>query len=613
MSTFYPDIDRIHEEVEQIINDVRELESDFWPQIDLINSNFRKSAINLIHYLALRKVDLSSLQEGLRALGVSRLGQVEKHVMANLIRLDHTLSLIRNKKPVVDEPLDFISYEEGAELLNGHTLSLLGNPQEERRARIMVTIPTEVAWNRDFAVQLISSGMDVARINCAHDDQAVWEKMIRNIREAEKQCNRKVTVFIDLAGPKLRTGPITRRRQSFKLSPKKDRKQQGKIPIKVLLSSEFGESRQGDVIKLPFLPEKNARLNTGDILHFMDVRGKFRKLVVDNEGEEGYVAFLDRKTFVQENLEIFRGEKNEKVGRIGELPWKEQSIFLFAGDLLELSKFEAEGGPAEYDSSGRLFRLARISCPSEVIYTHVKVGERVLIDDGKIGGIVEKVNDEHLLIRITLAKTNGSRLRSDKGINFPDSHLRLNGLTEKDKKDLAFIIEHADVVNMSFVNGPQDVYDLQTTLKNLGKTDFPICLKIETMDGFRHLPAILLTAMRSPIVGVMIARGDLAVECGWNRLAEIQEEILLLCEAAHIPDIWATQVLERLAQKGQPSRAEITDAAMSQRAECVMLNKGPHILEAIDMLNEILCSMRPHARKKTSVLPSLKGLMQISI
>ncbi len=66
------------------------------------------------------------------------------------------------------------------------------------------------------------------------------------------------------------------------------------------------------------------------------------------------------------------------------------------------------------------------------------------------------------------------------------------------------------------------------------------------------------------------------MECGYQRLAEVQEEILWICEAAHVPVIWATQVLETLAKKGMPSRSEITDAAMGERAECVMLNKGPY-------------------------------------
>ncbi len=116
--------------------------------------------------------------------------------------------------------------------------------------------------------------------------------------------------------------------------------------------------------------------------------------------------------------------------------------------------------------------------------------------------------------------------------------------------------------------------------------------------------------MRSEAVGVMIARGDLAVEVGYERLAEVQEEILWLCEAAHLPVIWATQVLEGLAKEGIPSRAEITDAAMSERAECVMLNKGPHIQEAIVVLDNILGRMQAHQSKKTSMLRQLHSWNQ---
>ena len=115
----------------------------------------------------------------------------------------------------------------------------------------------------------------------------------------------------------------------------------------------------------------------------------------------------------------------------------------------------------------------------------------------------------------------------------------------------------------------------------------------------------MFTLLHSPTVGVMIARGDLAVECGYERLAELQEEILWLAEAAHLPVIWATQVLEGLSKSGKPSRAEITDAAMGVRAECVMLNKGPHIIEAIQSLNDILHRMQSHQQKKSSMLRRL--------
>jgi hypothetical protein len=153
-------------------------------------------------------------------------------------------------------------------------------------------------------------------------------------------------------------------------------------------------------------------------------------------------------------------------------------------------------------------------------------------------------------------------------MNFPESDLQIRGLTEKDRQDLAFVVKHADVINVSFVNTAQDVRDLIDELEKLvpedGKRAYPgIILKIETQSGYNHLTDILLEAMRIFPIGVMIARGDLAVEAGWENIGRVQEEILSLCQAAHVTDIWATQVLENLAKKGIPSRAEITDAAMA--------------------------------------------------
>ena len=114
--------------------------------------------------------------------------------------------------------------------------------------------------------------------------------------------------------------------------------------------------------------------------------------------------------------------------------------------------------------------------------------------------------------------------------------------------------------------------------------------------------------MRGPKVGVMIARGDLAVECGFERLAEVQEEILWVCEAAHVPVVWATQVLDTLARRGVVTRAEVTDAAAAQRAECVMLNKGPHADLAVRMLDDILRRMSSHQEKKTAMLRRLRSI-----
>jgi pyruvate kinase len=240
------------------------------------------------------------------------------------------------------------------------------------------------------------------------------------------------------------------------------------------------------------------------------------------------------------------------------------------------------------------------------VFGDVRRGQRIWFDDGKIGGVVEAASAAELRVRITVARREGEKLRADKGINLPDSRLRTPPLTDKDIADLDFVVEHADLVGLSFVRTPDDVRQLQLQLERLGATRLGIVLKIETTTAFEHLPSLLLAAMRGERVGVMIARGDLAVECGYERLAEIQEEILWFCEAAHVPVIWATQVLESLAKKGVPSRAEVTDAAMGERAECVMLNKGPHLVDAVRVLDDILRRMEAHQSKKSARLRRLR-------
>ncbi|ACB50052.1 pyruvate kinase [Crocosphaera subtropica ATCC 51142] len=249
---------------------------------------------------------------------------------------------------------------------------------------------------------------------------------------------------------------------------------------------------------------------------------------------------------------------------------------------------------------------ASLSLPE--VLEQVKVGATIWIDDGHVGGKVESVGNEGVLIRITHARPNGEKIRVDKGINFPDTPLDLSPLTDKDRQDLDFIVTHADMIGYSFVQKANDIEMLQWELEQRLGTDWrkvAIVAKIETLTAVKNLPELIIHGAGKQPFGVMIARGDLAVEIGYQRLAEMQEEILWLCQAAHVPVIWATQVLENLVKKSIPSRAEMTDAAMAERAECVMLNKGDYIVEAVGILDEVLCRMQAHQLKKT---PQLRAL-----
>ena len=212
--------------------------------------------------------------------------------------------------------------------------------------------------------------------------------------------------------------------------------------------------------------------------------------------------------------------------RVGRLPTLDQPIVLKKGDTMVLSNKLRLGRGPEVSEDGQVLRPATINCTIPEIFGDIKAGERVWFDDGKIGGVMKNVADSEATIEITHAGAAGSKLRSNKGINLPDSDLSIAALTPKDIEDLQVVAEQADIVGMSFVRSPGDVEALEAQLAQLGRPDIGIMLKIETRKAFDNLPFLVLAAMRRPAAGVMIARGDLAVECGYERMAEIQEEIL---------------------------------------------------------------------------------------
>jgi pyruvate kinase len=476
----------------------------------------------------------------------------------------------------------------------------------------MVTMPSEAGTDYTLVHDLIRQGMDCMRINCAHDDEATWLRMIEHLKRAERSLGRSCRIVMDLAGPKLRTGPLEPGPAVVRIRPRRDVHGRVTAPARVWLTPESAPCPPPSPADacLPVPATWLARLRKGERVHVKDARDAKRTFKIVDVTDRGCWAEGTKTAYIVPGavLRHERGlaERDVSEARVGDVPTRENAILLRPGDLLVLTRDRKPGCPATHDSSGRILTPAAIGCTIPGVFDDVRSGEAIWFDDGKIGGIVEKVEANQLLLRITQARLRGQELRADKGINLPESSLRLAALTAKDLEDLSFVAEHADVVELSFAHSAQDVELLQRHLARLGSRQPAVVLKIETRRGFENLPDMLLTAMRAPCCGVMIARGDLAVECGFERLAEVQEEILWICEAAHVPVIWATQVLETLAKEGMASRAEITDAAMGHRAECVMLNKGPHVLSAVRVLDDILRRMQAHQDKKRSMLRELR-------
>lgn len=445
---------------------------------------------NLAHYLALRHHDLRPLQRRLMCLGLSSLGRLESRVLPTLDAVIAALVALAGGDGLAAMPSES-DFFVGEVRLSEAATDLLGPAHLHRRTRIMVTLPSEAAEKPEFLLDLAKAGMDVARINCAHDGPEAWRSMATHVRAAGKAVGRDIAVLMDIAGPKIRTAEV-------------------------------------------LLPEKKARLVAGDRVRLVAASGEPR--------------VCDRVKF-----------------------------------------------------------SAGVSLPEMV--TRLSVGDRVRYDDGKLEAVVESTAPGEAIILVQKTKAGGTKLKPEKGINLPDTSLGLSPLTAKDETDLATVIECGDIIGYSFVSRPEDIDLLDAVLARYGAGDRRLGLiaKIEQPDAVRNLPALIARARQRGPFGIMIARGDLAAEIGFERLAEMQEEILWICEAASVPAIWATQVLEDLVREGIPTRGEMTDAAMAARAECVMLNKGPAVGQAVELLDRLLSRMDEHMQKKTPTLRALKS------
>lgn len=596
--------------------DMQELEERYVSHTRNLAPGQRHSARNLIHYLALRAHDVRKLQKKLSQIGVSSLGRSEGQIMDDIDRVLGILSRLGRSSSKLHHSRG--RNHECAAILAERTEGLLGTRPVGRNVRIMVTAPSEAATNYELVHKLLQHGMNCMRINCAYDNPETWARMIANLEQAREELGKPCSLLMDIAGPKLRMGPLEPGPRVIKVQPNRD--QFGRVvrPARVWMTpAENRVQPPGGADGYLQLPSKwLAASSPGDSIRFTDARGASRIMsIVASQGPNRW-AELQKTAYITPETELRlhrRGHAHSHGKKHTHAPVKpldipacQQHLTLQPGDTLMLTRTFAPGHLAGFDDQGRILSPATASITLPEVFDQVKAGEAIWFDDGKIGGIVRTVDPDAISVEITHARIKGQKLEAEKGVNLPDSELRLPAITGHDQRALEFIVKHADLVGYSFVRDGHGVRELRRRLTDLGAPHMGIILKIETRKAFESLPDLLLAAMEGGPVGVMIARGDLAIECGFERLAEVQEEILWLAEAAHVPVIWATQVLERLAKDGIPSRAEITDAAMASRAECVMLNKGPFIIDAVCSLDDILRRMESHQDKKRSMMRSLK-------
>ena len=570
---------------------------------------------NLLCYLALRKHDLSDLQLRLAEQGLSSLGMLEGEVLVSIeqvlkhfgIRPGNTTSLCK------------INAKSASLLLGKRSKLLFGSPRNGRRTYIMVTLDSTDIYQHELIEQLLEGGMDIARINCAHNTDREWNLIIKAIRDAEerlvqrqKGTRRRCMILMDLGGPKIRTGHMDLKVRPLKISVPKLHGRAVSF-VEGFLDTEASYTELVDQVTGPsafviaISPGNDRELGSlqkDQKITFKDGRDEHERTitVLERTSPTRVRIALEQTAYLKDGvkLECQTNSNNNKKCSFTVRSIKPQQIELNveAGNVLRLYRDARVGHSGAGAGTGSDGKPAAISCTYPQVLEQVKVGHRIFIDDGKIEAVVRLSNEEYLELEIISPKGTIAKIKSNKGINFPDSSLKMPALTSDDIRNLGFVVAHADMVGLSFVHRPEDLYDLREILSNLGHPNLGVVAKIETADSIHNLAKILIAGLELPKFAILIARGDLAVEVGFENLAFVQEDILCLCEAAHIPVILATQILESLAESGLRSRAEMTDAIMGQRAECVMLNNGTHILEAVRMLAILLSTEERHQVKK---------------
>ncbi len=292
-----------------------------------------------------------------------------------------------------------------------------------------------------------------------------------------------------------------------------------------------------------------------------------------------------------ETVRALAAERDEPICVIGDL----------CGPKIRLGRFEAGPVDLELEQVVRIVRgtgpcaAARLTVSYAGLVDEVQVGQRIYLDDGMVRLVVSDRTGEELVCRCTV----GGRLQSNKGVNLPDTALAAPALTEKDRRDLDWAIEHdLDYVALSFVRQPEDLYELQQILKERGST-MQVIIKIEKPEALWHLSELI-----AHTDAVLVARGDLGVETDLWRVPLIQKDIVAECREAGVPVIVATQMLQSMIDSPMPTRAEVSDVANAiiDQADAVMLSGetavGRYPVQAVEMMNRVAGATAQYLAKR---------------
>lgn len=231
---------------------------------------------------------------------------------------------------------------------------------------------------------------------------------------------------------------------------------------------------------------------------------------------------------------------------------------------------------------------ARVTLPFPDLVKNIKRGQMIYVDDAKLEFRVMSITDTDIVTKVVV----GGDLGSNKGFTVPGAQYDLPGVTEKDKEDLRFGLEHGvDWVASSFVRSPEDVGPLHDVMREVG-VRAPVIAKIERPEAVKNIVGII-----EAYDGIMVARGDLGIEIAIDQVPVVQKNIIRHCNRAGKPVITATQMLDSMISNARPTRAEVTDVANAiiDGTDATMLSgetaMGSFPVESVKMMDSIARSI----------------------
>lgn len=261
-----------------------------------------------------------------------------------------------------------------------------------------------------------------------------------------------------------------------------------------------------------------------------------------------------------------------------------------AGPKIRIGEFEKglivlkEGAKFILTTDKIMGNEERVHINYPLLPKEVKIGDHILLHDGKKALIVTEIKGNDVICKVTV----GGEIKDKRGVNLPDSNLSISSVTEKDKEDLKFGIKNnVDYFALSFVRRPEDIAELRSILEK-AKCDARIIAKIETPQALKNIDEIIKLTD-----GIMVARGDLAVEIPAEDVPLVQKMLIQKCNQAGKPVITATQMLESMIKSPVPTRAEVSDVANAilDGTDAVMLSEettlGDYPVKAVQMMSRI--------------------------